>query len=89
MGLSVLYNNALTKLYVRVDILLTRGKDLHDPIMPLRQNAWTHKTRLILPIIEMFKKTVQNIYALYRFCLYFYYLFPLRLFLIVIFILFQ
>ena len=59
----------LTKLYVRVDILLTCGKDLHDPIMPLRQNAWTHKTRLILPIIEMFKKQCR-IYMLYTYFAY-------------------
>ena len=41
-------------LYVRVDILLTCGKHLHDRIISLRGEIWTgevwaHKTNLTLP----------------------------------------
>jgi len=34
----------IERLYLRVDILLTCGKDLHDPIHSLSGEDWTHKT---------------------------------------------
>ena len=45
----------LARLYVKVGILLTCGKYLHDPIISLRGDGWTHKTSLSPPFfIEMF-----------------------------------
>ena len=39
-----------TRLYVRVGILLTRGKLLHDCIISLRGEVWVHKTSLTPPL---------------------------------------
>ena len=45
----------LARLYVKVGILLTCGKYLHDPIISLRGDGWTHKTSLSPPFfIEVF-----------------------------------
>jgi hypothetical protein len=45
----------LARLYVKVGILLTCGKYLHDPIISLRGDGWTHKTSLSPPfLIEVF-----------------------------------
>ena len=42
------------RLYVRVDILLTCGKHVHDGIISLREEVWAHKTSLIQPpLIEV------------------------------------
>ena len=40
-----------TRLYVRVGILFTRGKLLHDCIISLREEVWTHKTILTPPLL--------------------------------------
>jgi hypothetical protein len=40
----------LTWLYVRVDILLTCGKHLHDRIISPRGDVWDHKISLTLPL---------------------------------------
>ena len=41
-------------LYVRVGILLTRGKHVHHRIISLRVENWVHKTSLSTPhVIEM------------------------------------
>jgi hypothetical protein len=36
---------------VRVDILLTPGKHLHDRSISLRGEAWAHKTNLTRPLL--------------------------------------
>ena len=36
-------------LYVRVGILLTHGKHLHDRIISLERDVWSNNTNLILP----------------------------------------
>jgi hypothetical protein len=42
------------RLYVRVDILLTCGKHVHDRIISLREEVWAYKTSLIQPpLIEV------------------------------------
>ena len=38
------------RLYVRVSILLTCGKHLHDCIISLRREAWAHTTSLTSPL---------------------------------------
>jgi len=44
---SVLYNNAVRQaINVWGGILLTHGEHLHDRIIPLRGEVWTHRTRL-------------------------------------------
>jgi len=35
---------------VRIDILVTCGKHLHDHIISLRGKVWAHKTSLIQPL---------------------------------------
>ena len=35
---------------MRIDILLTRVKHLHDRIISLRREVWAHKTSLISPL---------------------------------------
>ena len=47
---SVFYNNAARLLYVRIDILLTREKQLHDRTISLRGEVWDHKTILTSPL---------------------------------------
>ena len=39
------------RLYVRVDILLTCGKHVHDGIISLRGEVWAHTTSLIQPLL--------------------------------------
>ena len=41
-------------LYLKVDILLTCGKDLHDPIHSLSGEDWTHKTSLTPSFFYLF-----------------------------------
>jgi hypothetical protein len=38
------------RLYVRIGILLACGNHLHDSIILLRREAWTHKTSLSSPL---------------------------------------
>ena len=38
------------RLYVRVSILLTCRKRLHDHIISLKRKVWAHKTSLTLPL---------------------------------------
>jgi hypothetical protein len=38
-----------SRLYLRISILLTCGKHLHDRIILLRGNLWSHKTSLTPP----------------------------------------
>ena len=40
----------LVRWYVRVGILLTRGKHLHDRTISLRGEVWNHKTSLMPPL---------------------------------------
>jgi len=40
---SVRYKTLLVRSYVRVDILLTCGEHLHDRIISLTREAWTHR----------------------------------------------
>ena len=40
--------------YVRVDILLTFGKHLHDSIISQRGEVWVHKTNLISPLLFIY-----------------------------------
>ena len=44
-----IYTKTLNKLYVRVDILLTRGIHFHDRIISIRGKGWAHETSVILP----------------------------------------
>jgi hypothetical protein len=48
-NLSFFIITQFAKLYVRVGILLTCGKQLHDGIISLRREVWANKTRLISP----------------------------------------
>ena len=41
--------------YVRVGILLTHGKHLHDRIISLRGDAWDHRTILTPPLYQVRK----------------------------------
>jgi hypothetical protein len=41
----------LTQLCVKVGILLTRAKHLHDRITSIRRDIWTNKTNLTTPLI--------------------------------------
>ena len=51
---SVLYNNAIARLHVRVDILLACGKHLHDCTISIREKVCSHTRSLITPLfIEM------------------------------------
>jgi hypothetical protein len=44
----------LVRLYVRVGILLSCGKHLHDRLISIRGEVWVHKSSLTLPLfIEM------------------------------------
>ena len=40
----------LARLFVRVDILLTCGRHLHDRIISVRWDVWAHKTSLTQPL---------------------------------------
>jgi len=48
---SVLYDTAVLPVYVRVGILSTCGKHLHDRIVSPRGEIWAHKTSLTLPLL--------------------------------------
>jgi hypothetical protein len=65
-----------TRLYVRLVILLTDGRQLLDKIISLRGEAWVHKTSLTPPLcIEVpvpSQESEQSCICGYRLCLCFY-----------------
>ena len=48
--IQIFYDFMLAWLYVRIDILLTCGKHLHNHITSLRVEVWAHKASLTLPL---------------------------------------
>jgi hypothetical protein len=56
------------KLYVRVGILLTCGKQLHDGIISLRREDWVNKTRLISPTFYWSSCTKAGMWAVMYLC---------------------
>ena len=56
------------KLYVRVDILLTCGKQLHDGIISLRREVCANKTRLISPTFYWSVCTQPGMWAVMYLC---------------------
>jgi len=51
---SVLYNNSVRRTikYVNFDLLLTRGKYLHDRVSSRSVEVWANKTSLIPPLFN-------------------------------------
>ena len=45
-SMLILTEQITNSIYVRVGILLTCGKSLHDHIISVRGEIWTHKTSL-------------------------------------------
>jgi hypothetical protein len=55
-------------LYVRVGILLTCWKQLHDGIISLRREVWANKTRLISPTFYWSVGTQPGMWAVMYLC---------------------
>jgi hypothetical protein len=75
-----------TRLYVRVGILLTSGKHLHDSIILLRGEVWANKTSLTPPFLLKCLYQARKVnghvfvglgYQFYLFLRYFYLIFKL------------